>query len=103
MTSDHVLVETWLLVNGRQNGETANKLVERIGGGLARVEPAGLADLQVAAEIRRAFADQNFSIVDRTSWAIMERLGLRQAITFDIDYSVYRFGPLRDQALTVHT
>lgn len=103
MTSDHVLIETWLLVAGRQDVATADNLIENLRRGIARVEPPGLSDLQVAAEIGRAFPDQDFSIVDRTSWAIMERLGVRQAIAFDFDYFIHRFGPLRDQALTVHT
>jgi len=71
--------------------------------GIARVESAGLADLEVAAEIGRAFSDQDFSIVDRTSWSIMERLGIHQAVAFDIDFFVYRFGPNRSQAFTVYT
>lgn len=103
MTSDHVLVETWLLVAGRQSSAAANTLIENIGRGLARVEPAGLADLQVAAEIGRAFPDQDFSIVDRTSWAIMERLGVHEVVAFDVDFFIYRFGPGRRQTFTVYT
>ena len=70
---------------------------------MARVEPARLADLEVAIEIGKAFPDQEFSIVDRTSWAVMERLGIHEAIAFDIDFFIYRFGPGRRQAFTVHS
>jgi uncharacterized protein len=47
------------------------------------------------------FADQNFSIVDRTSFAVMERLGLTRAISFDDDFAVYRYGRNRDRAFEV--
>ena len=103
MTGDHVLVETWLLVAGRQSNAAADKLIENLRRGVARIEPAGLADLQVAWEICQAFADQDFSIVDRTSWAIMERLGIHEAVAFDVDFFIYRFGPGRRQAFTVYT
>jgi len=103
VTSDHVLIETWFLASGRESSAAADRLVERIRKGLARVEPAGLADLEVAAEIGRAFPDQDFSIVDRTSWSIMERLGIHRAVAFDVDFFIYRFGPDRRQAFTVYT
>lgn len=103
VTSDHVLVETWFLVSSRKGAALADQLTEMIRRGIARVESAGLADLEVAAEIGRAFSDQDFSIVDRTSWSIMERLGIHQAVAFDIDFFVYRFGPNRSQAFTVYT
>jgi len=32
---------------------------------------------------------QDFSIVDRTSFAIMERLGLSHAASFDDDFAIY--------------
>ena len=102
LTSDHVLVETWFLVSIRNSIDAANQFTEGIRKGIARVEPAGLADLEVAAEIDRDFPDQGFSIVDRTSWAMMERLGVHEAIAFDMDFRIYRFGPGRRQAFTVH-
>ncbi len=103
VTSDHVLVEMWYLVSSRHSAAAAERVVEDIRKGIASVEPAGLADLEVAAATRRAFPDQDFSIVDRTSWAIMERLGIHEAIAFDVDFSVYRFGPDRRQAFTIYT
>ena len=44
--------------------------------------------------IRVAFSDQRFSLVDRTSFAIMERLAnLHAPSSFDDDFVIYRFGP----------
>lgn len=102
LTSDHVLIETWYLASRRLGLHTAEALLNRIRLGIARVEPATLADLEVATHIREAFPDQGFSIVDRTSWAVMQRLGVHDAIAFDRDFSIYRFGPDRRRAFTVH-
>lgn len=102
ITSDHVLVETWYLAASRLGADVAEVLVNRIRKGLARVEPAQIADLEVAAAIADAFGGQEFSIVDRTSWSVMERLGVHGAIAFDRDFSIYRFGSGRRMAFTVH-
>jgi len=39
--------------------------------------------------------------VDRTSFAVMERLGVHRAASFDDDFAVYRFGPRRSKAFEV--
>ncbi|MDE0603435.1 MAG: PIN domain-containing protein [bacterium] len=103
LTSDHVLVETWLLTRRRLGSALAETLVNAIREGRSQVELATLADLQVAAQIHEAFSDQGFSIVDRTSWAIMQRLGVHEALAFDRDYSIFRFGRDRRRSLTVHS
>ena len=103
LTSDHVLVETWYLASRRLGMGVAETLLNRIRSGIARVEPATLADLEVAARIHEALPDQGFSIVDRTSWSVMQRLGIHDAIAFDRDFSIYRFGPDRRRAFTVYT
>ena len=103
VTSDHVLIETWFLTAGGVGSSVADQLVESIRKGLAWVEAAGLVDLEVAAEIGRAFPDQDFSLVDRTSWSIMERLGIHRAVAFDVDYFIYRFGSQRNRAFTIYT
>ena len=103
LTSDHVLVETWFLASSRLGTHVAEALINRIRTGVARVESVTLADLEVAAQNHEAFADQTFSIVDRTSWSVMQRLGVHAAIAFDRDFSIYRFGIDRRGAFTVHT
>lgn len=103
LTSDHVLVETWFLATRRLGIEVAERLVNGIRMGIARIEPAIVADLEAAARIGEDFADQEFSIVDRTSWSIMQRLGVHEAVSLDVDFSIFRFGRDRRQAFTVHS
>lgn len=93
VTSDHVLVESWLLLRYRLGLHAAERFWEGLRGGVAAVEPVSAADLEVAWQIGRSFSDQTFSIVDRTSFAIMQRLGIHRAATFDDDFAVFRFGP----------
>ncbi len=103
VTSNHILIETWFLAANRLGIDIAETLVTAIRSGRARVEVATITDLEIAAQIHDAFSDQQFSIVDRTSWSIMQRLGVHEAISFDRDYLIYRFGRNRRQAFTVHT
>jgi uncharacterized protein len=65
------------------------------------IEPVTLADLEVARKIAEAWNDQDFSIVDCTSFAVMQRLGIRSAASYDADFSVFRFGPGRRLAFDV--
>lgn len=69
--------------------------------GAAEIEPVTAADLVVAWSVSDWFPDQAFSIVDRTSFAVMQRLGLRRVATLDDDSSVYRFGRARREAFEV--
>lgn len=59
------------------------------------VEPV---DLEAAWHIAEAFPDQAFSVVDCTTFALMERLGITDAFAFDAHFLVYRFGPGRQRA-----
>ena len=46
-------------------------------------------------------AGNGFSIVDRTSFAVIERLGLTCVASFDDDFAIYRYGRRRDKAFDV--
>jgi predicted nucleic acid-binding protein len=101
VTTDHVLVETWLLLNSRYHYQAAERFWEGIRRGAVRIESATVADLEAAWAIGESFADQDFSIVDRTSFVVMERLGVTQVASFDNDFAVYRYGRNRDKAFEV--
>jgi uncharacterized protein len=101
LTSDHVLIESWLLVHRRLGRMAAEGFWEGLRAGLAGLETVGAADLQAAWSMGRLFPKHDFSIVDRTSFAVMERLGIDRVATFDSDFAVYRFGRDRRRAFTI--
>jgi len=92
VTTDHVLVETWRLVRAREGRVAAEAFWATLRDGAARVETATDSDLEVAWQIGERFADQDFSLVDRTSFAAMMRLGITQVASFDVDFAVFRYG-----------
>jgi len=69
VTSDHVAVETWLLLNSRFHRRGAESFWDGVRRGGVRVELVTGIDMQAAWAIGERFADQTFSIVDRTSFA----------------------------------
>lgn len=92
LTTDHVLVETWLLVARRLGHGLAEAFVQEALDGGVQIEIVSPPDIEKACDIASAFPDQKFSIVDRTSFAVMERLGITRAISLDDDFLVYRYG-----------
>jgi len=101
VTTDHVLVETWTLLRYRIRRQVAERFWEGLRNGVAAIEPVGLADLEAAWQIGVAFRDQDFSLVDRTSFAVMRRLGIERVASLDNDFAIFRFGPKRRHAFVV--
>jgi predicted nucleic acid-binding protein len=101
VTTDHVLVETWLLLNSRHHRLGAEQFWNGIRRGIAKVELVTGADIEAAWAIGQTFPDQSFSIVDRTSFAVMERLGLTRVASFDDDFAIYRYGRSREKSFDV--
>jgi predicted nucleic acid-binding protein len=101
VTTDHILVETWTLIRHRLGRRPAERFWEGIRQGAATVESVGAADMDSAWEIGKAYGDQDFSIVDRTSFAVMRRLGIERAASLDDHFAIFRFGPNRRLAFTV--
>ena len=101
VTTDHVIVETWLLLNSRYKRVRAERFWNRFRQGAVEVEMVTMSDMHAAWAIGDAFPDQAFSIVDRTSFAVMERLGLTRVASFDTDFAVYRYGRDRNRAFEI--
>ncbi len=101
LTSDHILQETWAVMRSRYGSLAAEALVNRIRSGIAQVEVSLSADLEVAAVIAQRFPDQDFSLADRTTWAVMERFGIEEAVSLDRDFRIYRYGPRNERAFRV--
>jgi predicted nucleic acid-binding protein len=101
VTTDHVLAETWTLIRYRIRRSAAERFWEGLRRGVARIELVNAADLETAWQIGQDYEDQDFSFVDRTSFAVMRRLGIERAASFDDDFAVFRFGRNRRHAFTV--
>jgi uncharacterized protein len=101
LTTDHVLVETWTLLRYRIQRNAAERFWEGMRSGVAIIEPVGAADLEAAWQIGLSYEDQDFSIVDRTSFAVMRRLGIDRVASLEDHFAVFRFGPKRRHAFTI--
>ena len=101
VTTDHVLVETWTLLRYRLHRQAAERFWDGLRSGTAGVEPVGPADMESAWQIGLSYRDQDFSLVDRTSFAVMRRLGIERAASFDDHFAVFRFGPKRRHAFVI--
>lgn len=91
VTSNAVLYETHaLLVNRIRNGrEVALGFLASIDAGLAMVERIRVEDEQSAVGILRNHDDKAYSFCDALSFAVMNRLGIDQAIAFDRHFHDY--------------
>jgi predicted nucleic acid-binding protein len=92
VTSDYVLVEVWRLAAHRLGFPVAERFWDSLRRGGARLEPVLPVDREAAWAIGRRYNDQAFSLVDRTSFAVMERLSVHRVASFDDDFAIYRFG-----------
>jgi len=101
LLTDHVLVETWNLINARIHRHAAEQFWLAIRRRHIELEKVTAADLETAWAIGETFSDQAFSIVDRTSFVVMERLGIARVASFDDDFAIYRYGRNRDRAFEV--
>jgi predicted nucleic acid-binding protein len=101
VTTDAVITETWLILYRRFRYSAAESFWGGVRRGGAKVEKVTAADFDAAWRIGVEFGDQGFSIVDRTSFAVMERLGLTRVASFDRDFAVYRYGRDRNRAFEV--
>jgi predicted nucleic acid-binding protein len=99
ITTDHVVVETWLLVRARLGYSPALRFWDDLVAGLATVAGVSSADLVRARVIADEWRDQEFSLVDSTSFAFIERLGLTSALSFDTHFRIFRWGPGRRRKL----
>lgn len=101
VTTDHVLLEAWSLFEGRLGRAAAQSFWTAARDGAVETATVGLADLEHAWQIGQDFADQPFSFVDMTSFAVMERMGVTRVATLDHHFAVYRYGPRRNRAFEI--
>jgi predicted nucleic acid-binding protein len=101
VTSNLVLAETWRLLHQKVHFEAAEGFWRAIRRGAAQLEMVVPADIEAAWLIGERFPDQEFSLTDRTSFTLMERLRIDIAASFDDHFAIYRFGRGRTEAFDV--
>jgi predicted nucleic acid-binding protein len=101
VTTDHVVVETWMLLRARLGRAAAIAYWDAMDLGLVRVHGVTSENFRHARRIVEAWPDQDFSLVDCTSFAAMEALGIDTAFAFDRHFRVYRYGSGRRRAIDV--
>lgn len=101
VTSDYVFVESWCLMRARLGRSAALKFWDAMQSDVVRTYGINSQDLSNARGIAAAWPDQDFSLIDCTSFALMERLGLDEALAFDSHFRIYRFGARRERSFRV--
>lgn len=93
LTTDYVLVECWFLLAHHLGREAALRFWDALLMGIVDLVKVELADLREARRILAEYPDQGFSLVDAANFAVLERLGINHAFTYDAHFEVYRLGP----------
>jgi uncharacterized protein len=104
VTTNHVVAETVTLLRKRagQDPRARHELAVRVGRQLfaevfGQVHHATVEDEQAALEYLARHQDKDYSFVDCLSFVVMDRLGIREALAVDADFT-HRFvalpGPL---------
>jgi predicted nucleic acid-binding protein len=96
-TTNFILAETHALLLTRVNREIAARVLFEIDKSrMTTVVRVSAADEARAREIIQRYQDKSFSLTDATSFAVMERLGIVQSFTFDVNFAQYGFAVIPD-------
>lgn len=96
ITTELVLGETWTLMNRRVGHSAARSCVAAIRGlpGVA-VERLTEADVRAAWEFLDRHDEREYSFVDATSFSLMQRKRIGEALAFDGDFAAAGFVEIR--------
>ncbi|GBC75922.1 23S rRNA-specific endonuclease VapC20 [bacterium HR07] len=95
ITTDYVFDETVTLIRMELGHTPALEFGEKLrASSWAQLLVVTPEDRHQAWEIFKKFQDQRFSFTDCTSFAVMQRLGLRQVLTVDRHFQVMGFRPV---------
>jgi predicted nucleic acid-binding protein len=98
-TSTYIVAETHALLLARLNRRIAVQFLDQMEQTQVRVITVTAADLRRAHGIIRQYDDKDFSLTDATSFAVMERLGIRYAFAFDRNFAQFGLTPLTVERL----
>jgi predicted nucleic acid-binding protein len=88
-TTNLVLAETHALLLTRLGRIIALRTLQRIDHSTTTIVRISVADETRAREIISQYDDKDFSLTDATSFAVMERLRIPYAFTFDRNFTQY--------------
>lgn len=92
-TTNAVVVETYsvLLARAREGRRVAIAFLDatEASGGALTIERIRIEDESAAAALVRAHTDKKYSLCDASSFVVMERLGITDAISFDRHFREY--------------
>lgn len=96
LTSNHVVGETWTLIRRRLGHPTAVGFLDRLAAlpNLEVLAADGALEAEAWGWLRR-HGERKYSFVDSTSFAMMRRRRLREALAFDGDFGAAGFVELR--------
>ena len=89
LTTNFVLAELHALMLSRVGIPEGNQLLDSIERSRTLIERASVVDEERARDIIRKYADHGYSLTDAISFAMMDRLGIRRAFTFDEHFARY--------------
>ena len=88
--SNYVFVETWSLLNNHLGWSAALGFYDDVLSKAFQIIDIQEADILAARRIINKYADQRFSLIDATSFALMEQLEISKAFAFDSHFKIYR-------------
>jgi predicted nucleic acid-binding protein len=88
-TTNFILAETHALLLTRLGYPYAMRFLDELEQSLTTIVRVVAADERRAREILRQYDDKAFSLTDATSFAVMERLRIPYAFTFDRNFAQY--------------
>jgi len=96
ITTNHVLGETWTFLRKRADHRKAMWFIDRIGRSPSVTIVHAAPELEEEAwRWLRRHDERPYSFVDATSFALMRRRRLREALAFDGDFSAAGFVEVR--------
>jgi predicted nucleic acid-binding protein len=93
-TTNFIAAETHALVLNRLSSDLASRVLRSIDASTTTYIRVSWGDEQRAREIIRTYDDKDFTLTDATSFAVMERLRIGSAFTFDHHFAQYGFAVL---------
>ncbi|MCK1744273.1 PIN domain-containing protein [Bradyrhizobium sp. 139] len=89
LTTDLVLAETWQLLKAQFGNDVADTFWERLRDGGVRMNPSS-APIWMRLRREASLPSESISFIDRTSFAMVERMGITRAATFNPEFAAYR-------------